>query len=322
MQKKTILITGGAGFIGSHLARRLGRDGHEIILIDNFNDYYDPTLKEARISTLLADTPHTLYRDDISNLPALEAIFEKHQITHIAHQGAQAGVRYSIDNPFAYGQSNLVGTLNILELARRHEVQGIALASSSSVYGDAKEIPIKEADCDDKPISLYAATKRSCEHMAHAYHHLYDLPITCLRYFTVYGPWGRPDMAYFKFLDLAHAGKTIDVYGQGEMARDFTYIDDIVEGIVLSIEKNHPWAVLNIGRGHAEPLMDMISIIEQETGITFEKNFLDMQPGDVRETWADTSLAKELLGWEPEVSLQEGMKRFVIWYKDFYRKEA
>jgi len=319
---KTILITGGAGFIGAHLAKRLGQDGHELILVDNFNDYYDPGLKEARISELLKNTPHTLYRADLSDLPAMEAIFKAHQIDHIAHQGAQAGVRYSLENPFAYGESNLMGTLHILELAHRYGVKGITLASSSSVYGDAKVIPIKESDCEDKPISLYAATKRATEHMAHAYHHLYDMPITCLRYFTVYGPWGRPDMAYFKFLDLAYAGKGIDVYGQGKMARDFTYIDDIVEGITLSIEKNHPWAVLNLGRGHAEQLMDMISLIEGYTGITFEKTFLDMQPGDVRETWADTSQAKELLGWKPSVPLEEGLKRFVAWYKEYYRKEA
>ncbi len=315
---KAILITGGAGFIGSAVAKRLGELGHEIILVDSFNSYYDPGLKEARVKKFLEHTPHTLYRADIADEAAMRKIFESHPIDRICHQAAQAGVRYATQAPLTYGHSNLMGTLTVLELAREFGVKGIVMASSSSVYGEAAQYPVKETDVTDKPISLYAATKRATELMAYSYHHLYNLPITCLRYFTVYGPWGRPDMAFFSFTKAALEGTPIDVFGQGKMERDFTYIDDIVGGIVHALEVRLPWAILNLGRGKAEPLMSMIECVERATGKTLEKNFIDMQPGDVRQTLADISQARERLGWEPKVNLEEGIQKFVQWYHEYY----
>lgn len=318
MKKPSILLTGGAGFIGSSVAKRLGELGREVVIVDNFNPYYDPVLKEARIRELLADIPHTLYRVDIADHTAMRDIFEKHAIDQICHLAAQAGVRYASDAPFVYEHSNLRGTLTVLELAREFHVSNIVMASSSSVYGDAAQYPVKETDTTDAPLSLYAATKKSCELMAYSYHHLYRLPITCLRFFTVYGSWGRPDMALFSFTKAALEGTPIDVYGHGNMARDFTYIDDIVEGVVRALETPSTWEILNLGRGKAEPLMHMIELVEQATGKTLEKNFLDMQPGDVKQTWADISHAKTVLNWEPRVNLDEGIPRFVEWYRGYY----
>lgn len=320
VQDQTILVTGGAGFIGSAVARRLGELGHTLVLVDNFNPYYDPRLKEARIQNLLHEVPHTLYRVDIADQSAMQEIFRKHSISGICHLAAQAGVRYATKDPFAYGRSNVDGTLVVLELAREFQVSNVVLASSSSVYGDARHYPVKETDVADKPISLYAATKRSCELMAHSYHHLYGLPITCLRFFTVYGPWGRPDMALFSFTKAALEGSPIDVFGQGNMARDFTYIDDIADGVVKALARHLPWAILNLGRGQAEQLLHMIELVEQATGKPLEKNFLPMQPGDVQQTWADISLARKLLGWEPHVNLDEGISKFVQWYRGYYGK--
>lgn len=315
---QTILVTGGAGFIGAHVAKRLAHQGHHVIIVDNFNPYYDPALKGARLQTLLADVPHTLYRVDIADHAAMREIFEKHGVDQICHLAAQAGVRYAAQAPFVYEQSNLRGTLTLLELAREFHVSNVVIASSSSVYGDAAHYPVKETDVTDKPISLYAATKRACELMAYSYHHLYALPITCLRFFTVYGPWGRPDMAFFSFTKAALDGTPIRVFGQGEMARDFTYVDDIVEGIVRALETTSAWEVLNLGRGKAEPLMHMIELVEHASGKTIEKTFVDMQPGDVRQTWADISRAKTVLNWEPRVNLDEGIPKFVEWYRGYY----
>lgn len=313
-----VLVTGGAGFIGSAVAKRLGELGHEVVIVDNFNPYYDPVLKEARVKELLADTHHTLYRLDIADHAAMRNIFQTHSITSICHLAAQAGVRYAAKDPFAYEHSNICGTLTVLELAREFSIRNLVIASSSSVYGDAAQYPVKETAVADKPISLYAATKRACELMAHSYHHLYTLPITCLRFFTVYGPWGRPDMALFSFTKSALEDTPIDVFGQGHMARDFTYIDDIADGVVKAVEKCHPWAILNLGRGHAQPLLHMIELVEQATGKTLEKKFLSMQPGDVKQTWADITQAKAQLGWEPKTSLEEGVPRFVNWYQDYF----
>ncbi|MBI5794526.1 SDR family NAD(P)-dependent oxidoreductase [Candidatus Uhrbacteria bacterium] len=318
MKQACILVTGGAGFIGVHVARRLMQGGHRVILVDNFNPYYDPALKEARVQKLLADTHHTLYRVDIADHNAMREIFQKHSIASICHLAAQAGVRYAAKDPFAYEHSNVQGTLTLLELAREFSVRNVVIASSSSIYGDAAHYPVKETDITDKPISLYAATKRASELMAYSYHHLYNLPITCLRFFTVYGPWGRPDMALFSFTKAALEGKPIDVFGQGHMARDFTYIDDIADGVVKALEKNLPWAVVNLGRGKPESLMHMIELVESATGKTLEKNLLPMQPGDVQKTWADITQAKALLGWEPKTSLEEGVPRFVQWYRDYF----
>lgn len=320
--QRTILITGGAGFIGSHVAKRLIEQGREVVIVDNFNDYYDPSLKEARVGTLLKDLPFTLYRTDIQDVNAMRAIFEHHRPALICHQAAQAGVRYATQAPFAYGHSNLMGTLTLLELAREFGVEGIVMASSSSVYGEAARYPVKETDATDAPLSLYAATKKACELMAHSYHHLYNLPVTCLRYFTVYGPWGRPDMAFFSFTRKALAGEMVDIYGHGEMARDFTFIDDIVDGVVRALDKQLPWAVLNLGRGRAEPLMHMVELVEQASGREITKRFIDMQPGEVKQTWADISQARELLGWEPGVNLDEGIPRFVEWYRGYYKSSS
>lgn len=314
----TVLVTGGAGFIGSHTVKRLVTDGYKVIIVDNFNSYYDPALKNARLNIFLKETPHTLYRKSLEDTEALHDIFKHHKIDFICHQAAQAGVRYAAKAPLVYGNSNLIGTINILEMAKTYGVKGVVIASSSSVYGDATHFPIKEEDVTDKPISLYAATKRSCELIAHSYHHLYQIPITCLRYFTVYGPWGRPDMALFSFTEKALNHKPIEVYGQGNMARDFTYVDDIVDGIVRAIALNAPFEILNLGRGKPEELLDMIKLIERYTKKTIEKTFLDMQPGDVAKTWADNTKAKALLGWEPHIYLEEGVKRFVDWYREYY----
>lgn len=318
--RQTILVTGGAGFIGAHVVKRLVELGHEIAIVDNMNQYYDSSLKEARLKILLKDSPHTFYRVNIQDETAMRDIFARHKPDLICHQAAQAGVRYATQDPFAYGASNLLGTLTVLQLAKEYGVKGVVLASSSSVYGEAKHYPVKETDATDTPISLYAATKKSCELMAHSFHHLYGLPITCLRYFTVYGPWGRPDMAFFSFTKAALEGTPIDVYGNGEMSRDFTYIDDVALGVVKALEKKLPWAILNLGRGKPEPLSRMIELIEQSTGKILKKRFLEMEPGDVKQTRADVSLAKQLLDWEPTTSLDQGIPTFVEWYKNFYGK--
>lgn len=317
-EKKTVLITGGAGFIGSHTAKRLAQEGHEVIIVDNFNKYYDPVLKEARVRVLLGDAPHVLYREHIEDAEAMRRIFSRHTIDIVCHLAAQAGVRYAAEDPYAYGHTNLIGTLTLLEMAKEFHVQGVIFASSSSVYGAADHYPTNEKDTIQHPISLYAATKSAGEQIAYSYHHLYHIPITCLRFFTVYGPWGRPDMALFLFTKGALEEMPIDVYGQGRMARDFTYIDDIVDGIIRAMEKNFPWEVFNLGSGKLEELMDMITFVERYAGKTVEKRFLDMQPGDVRRSLADITKAKTLLGWEPKTSLERGVERFIDWYKTYH----
>jgi UDP-glucuronate 4-epimerase len=318
-EPKTVLITGGAGFIGAHIAKKLAEMGHKIVIVDNFNDYYDPALKEARVLHLLKDLPTTVYRINIKDYDALRTVFQHHQIDHIVHEAAQAGVRYSMQNPFLYSDANLVGPINLFELAKGFGVKGMTVASSSSVYGNARRFPVREEDTTDQPISLYGATKKSLEAIAHTYHHLYDIPITCLRYFTVYGPWGRPDMAPFKFTKQVMDGETIDVYGHGKMERDFTYIDDIVDGTIKAMEKNLPWEILNLGQGNPNTLMEFIELVEKHCGKQAQKNFLPMQSGDVTRTYADNSRAKQLLDWEPKVKLNEGIEQFVKWYRDYYQ---
>jgi UDP-glucuronate 4-epimerase len=315
---ETILITGGAGFIGAHTAKKLAKHGHNIVIVDNFNTFYDPSLKEARLKSLMGDLPYRLYRIDIKNHEALHIIFQHHRIDHVIHQAAQAGVRYSMQNPFLYSDSNLVGPVNIFELAKEFGVKGVTVASSSSVYGNAARYPVREEDITDQPISLYGATKKSLEAIAHTYHHLYGIPVTCLRYFTVYGPWGRPDMAPFKFTELVMNDSAIDVYGHGKMARDFTYIDDIVDGTILAMQKNLPWEILNLGQGNPDALMDFIETIERHCGKVAQKNFLPMQPGDVTRTYADNARARELLEWQPRVSLDDGISMLVEWYRSYY----
>lgn len=316
---QTILITGGAGFVGAYTAKRLAEAGHKIIIVDNFNDFYDPCLKEERLGQLMYGLPYTLYRLNIKNFEALRIVFQHHPIDRIIHQAAQAGVRYSMQNPFLYSDSNMVGPVNLFELAREFGVKGVTVASSSSVYGNSRRYPVREEDVTDQPISLYGATKKSLEAIAHTYHHLYGIPVTVLRYFTVYGPWGRPDMAPFKFTELVLGEKPIDVYGHGKMERDFTYIDDIVDGTVKALEKNLAWEIMNLGQGSPNALMDFIGFVEKHCGKEAQKNYLPMQPGDVTRTYADNSRARELLDWTPHVRLEEGIGHFVKWYREYYK---
>jgi len=315
-KRQTILLTGGAGFIGSHLAKRLLDLGNEVVIVDDFNSYYDPKLKEARIAEILGGYKFKIYKNDISDLDSLKKIFSENSIDVICHLAAQAGVRYSLENPFLYEKSNILGTLNLLELAKDFKVQNFIYASSSSVYGGNKKIPFSEEDKTPSPVSLYAATKIGMEAIACVYHNLYKINCTGLRYFTVYGSWGRPDMAYFKFSRLISLGYPIDVYNSGVMRRDFTYIDDIVEGTILAIEKKYPNEIFNLGNNHPEDLVYFIELLEKNLGKKAEKKMLPMRPGDVLETYADISKAKKLLGWEPKTSLEEGIKKFIAWYKE------
>lgn len=315
-----ILITGGAGFIGMHVAQKLLKRGDEVIIVDNFNDYYDPSLKEARANLLKKEYPLVeIYKIDIVDYAALEKLFKKKSFDKILHLAAQAGVRYSLEKPFTYLESNLRGTLNLLELCRHHNVKDFIFASSSSVYGNNKKMPFMEEDQVDQPISLYAATKKSTEEMAYTYHHLYGLNCTGLRFFTVYGPWGRPDMALFKFTENTIKGKQIDVYNNGDMARDFTYVDDIADGAIAAIDKSFPFEIFNLARGQSVKLMYYISEIEKSVGKEVFKHMMPMQPGDVPVTSADISKARKLLDYEPKTSVEEGVKNFVDWYREFYK---
>ncbi len=328
-----ILITGVAGFIGHAVASRLSGHGYEIIGIDNLNDYYDVALKYARLEDLEKYSDVNFERLDISDRHGMESLFIKHGFNRVIHLAAQAGVRYSIENPHAYADSNLVGHLNVLEGCRRHAIEHLVFASSSSVYGMNEKVPFKTTDAVDHPVSLYAATKKANELMSHSYSHLYRLPATGLRFFTVYGPWGRPDMAPIKFTRSILEGRPIQVFNNGEMFRDFTYIDDIVEGIanILNIipkEGEHskfpdtstaPWALYNIGHGTPVALMDFIHAIEQATGFKAKCDFQPMQPGDVPQTWADTNAFFEATGYLPKVDVIEGVNNLVNWYRKFYK---
>ena len=316
-----ILVTGAAGFVGMHVCRALAKQGATIIGIDNFNDYYDPALKRARIDILESNSNFTIHETDIANDVFVRDLFKKEKPDYCVHLAAQAGVRYSIENPFAYERSNLAGHLSILEACRHTpSIKHLVYASSSSVYGHRASPPsgFSEEDSVTKPVSLYAATKLSCEHMSESYANLFGFPQTGLRFFTVYGPWGRPDMAYFKFAELDRKGQSIDVYGQGKMARDFTYIDDVVAG-VLGVIKRPPnmntQRILNIGSDHPIPLMEMISTLEKLLAKTFDKNFLPMQPGDVSSTHANIDKINELMGYRPQTEFEDGLREFVDWYK-------
>ncbi|MGK0686016.1 NAD-dependent epimerase [Serratia marcescens] len=331
------LVTGAAGFIGYHVAERLLTAGHQVVGIDNLNDYYDVGLKTARLDRLADKPGFRFIKLDLADREGMAALFAEHQFQRVIHLGAQAGVRYSLVNPLAYADANLIGHLNVLEGCRHNKVEHLLYASSSSVYGLNRKLPFATEDSVDHPVSLYAATKKANELMAHSYSHLYGLPTTGLRFFTVYGPWGRPDMALFKFTKAILAGESIDVYNHGEMHRDFTYIDDIAEAIVRlqavipqadpswTVEQGSPAAssapyhVYNIGNNTPVKLMEYIRALEQALGVTARKNMLPMQPGDVMDTSADTEELYRDIGFKPETSVEEGVKRFVDWYKAFYQ---
>jgi len=311
-----ILVTGGAGFIGSHVIKELLKRGHSVVNIDNMNDYYDPILKQARLNQLIQDIEHI--QIDIADSEAVERVFKDHNFDAVCHLAAQAGVRYSIENPFIYAQTNYIGTLNIFEYAKHYQVPHIVAASTSSVYGLNEQMPFNEEDRVDTPISIYSATKRATESLAFTYHHLFNMHITMLRFFTVYGPWGRPDMALFLFTKALLQGEPINVFNNGEMKRDFTYIDDIVSGVVAALERPKGFQIYNIGRGEPAGLMDYIRAIESALNVQAKINFLPMQQGDVAATWADITKARTDLGYEPQTSIREGVQKFVDWYRTYY----
>jgi len=319
-----ILVTGAAGFIGFHSSLRLLAEGHRVVGIDNLNNYYDVSLKQSRLSRLKSMKAFDFNELDLSNRTAVAELFEAISFDAVLHLGAQAGVRYSLENPFAYIDSNIAGTLTVLEGCRNTSVSHLVYASSSSVYGANEKQPFATLDRTDAPVSLYAATKKSNELMCQTYAHLYRLPITGFRFFTVYGPWGRPDMAYFKFADAIMSGTPIEIYNHGQMERDFTYIDDIVDGIcaavtspALSASDATPHRVYNLGNHRPEKLLDLVEILEKALGKNAEKIFLPMQPGDVISTFADIAPAAADYGFSPSTSLSQGIERFADWYLAF-----
>ncbi|MEW6527817.1 MAG: NAD-dependent epimerase [Spirochaetota bacterium] len=332
-----ILITGTAGFIGFYTALRFLQEGYNVIGVDNMNRYYDVSLKEARNNILKQYKNYDFYHSDIANYQELSDIFKKHTFDYVVHLAAQAGVRYSLEHPFDYVHSNVVGFMNILECCRHNPVKHLVYASSSSVYGLNSCVPFSVHDNVDHPVSLYAATKKSNELFAHCYSHLYSIPSSGLRFFTVYGPWGRPDMAYFKFTKAIFEGKPIDVYNFGDMERDFTYIDDIVEGVYrITFKVPHgqpefdtihpdpasssaPFRIYNIGNNKPVQLMYFIEVLEKEIGKKAIINFLPMQPGDVLATFADIDELTEAVEYRPVTSIEEGLHQFVQWYKDYYK---
>ena len=319
--QQTTLVTGVAGFIGFHTARSLLENGNRVIGIDNLNAYYDVSLKKTRLEQIISHHDFIFYHEDISNLDALRRIFSNHHIDRICNLAAQAGVRYSIQNPFTYQESNIKGFLTILEMARQFPVDNLVFASSSSVYGNNKRLPFAIEDNVDTPISIYAATKRANELMAYTYSHLFKIPLTGLRYFTVYGPWGRPDMALFLFTSSILNGRPIDIYNFGKMKRGFTYIDDIIDGTISALNSPFRYEIFNLGNSESVQLMELIRIIEEELGIEAKKNFLPIQPGDVPETYADIEKTKKMLGFNPKTSIRTGIRSFLAWYRDYYKIE-
>lgn len=333
-----VLVTGAAGFIGMHTSERLLARGDDVVGLDNINDYYDPQIKLDRLARL---EPHPAFRFvkmDVADRAGMERLFAEEKFDKVIHLAAQAGVRYSLQNPHAYIDSNIVGFMNILEGCRHNQVQHLTYASSSSVYGGNTKMPFSEHDSVDHPISMYAATKKANELMAHTYSHLYGLPTTGLRFFTVYGPWGRPDMALFLFTKAMLEGKPIDVFNHGKMQRDFTFVDDIVEGVIRVTDRNAaadpdydadqadparssaPYRVFNIGNQGPVELMSFINAIEKALGITAEKNMLPIQPGDVPATFADVSELSEWTGFHPGTKVEDGVARFVAWYRDYFNR--
>lgn len=334
---KNILVTGAAGFIGFHLAARLLADGFSVLGVDNLNDYYDVNLKKDRLKLLSLNPEFVFFQTDLSDLAGLTAVFQDNSVDVVINLAAQAGVRYSIINPHAYVESNLVGFVNILECCRHHHVKHLVFASSSSVYGANTNMPFSVHDNVDHPVSLYAATKKSNELMAHTYSHLYNLPCTGLRFFTVYGPWGRPDMALFLFTKAILNNQPIQVFNHGKMRRDFTYIDDIVEGVVRVINavpkpnpkwsgdapdpgtSYKPYRIFNIGNNNPVELTQFIAAIENALGKKAEKELMDIQPGDVAETYANIDDLYNAVGFKPETSIEQGIEKFIEWYRSYYK---
>jgi UDP-glucuronate 4-epimerase len=331
-----VLVTGAAGFIGMFVAQRLLARGDSVVGIDNLNDYYDPALKADRLARLNGSADFTFHKLDLADRDGMATLFARERFDGVVHLGAQAGVRYSLTNPMAYVDSNLIGFANVLEGCRHSGVAHLVYASSSSVYGGNARLPYAEADAVDHPVSLYAATKKANEAMAHSYSHLYGLPTTGLRFFTVYGPWGRPDMAPFLFADAMLAGRPIKVYNQGRMTRDFTYVDDIVEGVLRVLDKpatenpyydptapapassSAPWRLFNIGNSTPVPLLDFINTMERALGVVAVREMLPLQPGDVLATHADTSALDAWVGFSPSTPLSVGVQRFTDWFKPRY----
>jgi UDP-glucuronate 4-epimerase len=331
-----VLVTGSAGFIGFHVCRYLLARGDEVVGVDNLNDYYDVSLKQARLDQLLGHERFVFHKLDIADREGMKRLFETAGVKRVVHLAAQAGVRYSLENPHAYVDSNLVGFVNVLEGCRQQQIEHLVYASSSSVYGANETIPFAESDNVDHPVSLYAATKKANELMAHTYSHLYALPTTGLRFFTVYGPWGRPDMSPILFTKAILAGEPLKIFNYGKHRRDFTYIDDIVEGVVRVLDhvaggnpqwsgqapdpasSHAPWKLYNIGNSQPVELLTYVELIEQALGRTTTKELLPLQPGDVEHTYADVSALKADIGYQPSVSVQDGIQRFVKWYRDYY----
>ena len=318
MKMEKILVTGSSGFIGMHLCRNLLNDGYTVQGIDNMNDYYDVSLKKARLELLYGYKNFTFNKIDISSSQDVNSVFDNFKPDKVVNLAAQAGVRYSIENPHEYVQSNIVGFTNIIESCRNNDVSGLIYASSSSVYGGNLETPFSVSDRVDKPISIYGASKKSNELIAYVYSHLYGLHTTGLRFFTVYGPWGRPDMAMYIFADKIRSGEKIPVFNHGQMQRDFTYIDDIVSGIRSSIEKNYQCEIFNLGNNCCENLMDMVDHIEKALGKKAEVEYMDIQPGDVEKTFADIEHTKDKLSYEPKVLIKDGVPKFIQWYKKYH----
>ncbi|MFG5381953.1 SDR family NAD(P)-dependent oxidoreductase [Yoonia sp. R2-816] len=336
MARRTVLVTGAAGFIGFHLSRLLLDEGLSVVGLDNHNDYYDPRLKDAREADLLRNSNYLSVKANVEEQGRLMGLFEAHRPDVVVHLAAQAGVRYSIDNPRAYTEANLLGTFELLEAARAFPPRHTLIASTSSVYGANTAMPYRETDKVDSQMSYYAATKKATEAMSHSYAHLFGCPVTMFRFFTVYGPWGRPDMAPYLFTSAIFDGRPIKVFNHGDMQRDFTYVVDLVRGIRLlmdaiperpddgtvpegdSLSPVAPWRVVNIGNGEAVKLLDFIGAIEQAAGGKAEKQMLPIQPGDVPATWADTTLLRQLTGYTPKTSVIEGARSYVDWHRDYY----
>lgn len=329
------LVTGSAGFIGFHLSRRLIADGHEVVGVDSLNAYYDVALKERRHAMLLETGAFSAHIVDVADFAAMQAVFETAAPDVVIHLAAQAGVRHALEHPEDYVSANIVGSFNVIELSKRHGVRHLLMASTSSAYGANTKMPFQENDKADFPLTIYAASKKSSELIAHCYAHLWNLPITMFRFFTVYGPWGRPDMALYKFVDAILKDRPIDIYNHGDMERDFTFVSDLVEGIVRlvdavpergrpvadfdSLSPVAPWRLVNIGNGNPVRLLDFISEIERCLGRPAIRNYLGMHPGDVPRTFADSDLLEALTGYRPSTPVSQGVEAFVAWFRDYYR---